>query len=448
MTVTGLIRTPPRAGLSPVIGLAVLGVGLIGYRFYNGLGAVTNLSDGYPWGFWVAIDLLVGIALAAGGFITAGVVHLFGGRHFHPLARPAILTALLGYLLFIAALMVDLGRPWHIWRALVSWNHASPMFEVSWCVTFYTVVLTLEFLPAVLERLGSATALRWWRTATPFVVMALLTVFAYAMTASLLWAALTVGVLAGWETLMRLGAMPRGKQMPLLLILAGVMLSTLHQSSLGTLFLIVNRLDPIWRTSALPHLFFLSAIMVAPAAVILESTWSSRVLRRESEVQLLEALGASMPYFIGAYLLVRVGDVALRGVGWHTLTGSLQAFWWWLEIGLLVLALALFAMPHRAARRALAPAALATVAAVVVHRAGVVIVGMHVPGWPAYVPAWFEVLITAGIVSLGVLGYRAAVEYLPIYGKAASDERPWVEALRPARPSPSADAWRRAYRGG
>jgi formate dehydrogenase iron-sulfur subunit len=448
MTASDRVHSPPRVGLSVLIGLAILGVGLIGYRFYYGLGAVTNLSDGYPWGFWIAIDILVGIALAAGGFVIAGVVHLFGGRRFHPIARPAILTALLGYLLFVTALLVDLGRPWNIWWALFSWNHSSPMFEVAWCVMFYTVVLILELLPAVLERFAPPITLRAWRTLTPFVVMALLTLFAYAMTASLAWAATTFAVLVGWEVLMRSGVMPRDKQMPLLLILAGVVLSTLHQSSLGTLFLIVNRLDPIWYTPVLPHLFFLSAVMVAPAVVTIESTLSSRVLRREPEVLLLESLGASMPYFISAYLLLRVSDLVMRGIVWDTLATSFQAVWWWLEIGLLALAMALFAIPDRTARRrALAPAALATVAAVVVHRAGVAIVGISVPGWPAYIPAWSEVLITAGIVSVGLLGYRAAVEYLPIYGEAAADRRRFVDALRRGQPSPWPPRVRQAYGG-
>ncbi len=126
--------------------IAASGFALSLYRFAAGIGAVSNLNQGYPWGFWIGFDVLAGIALAAGGFVVAGLMHMFGGEKYHALVRPTILTAFLGYLLFIAALLVDLGRPWSIWHMTVYWHHESPMFEVGWCAMMYTTILFLEFL--------------------------------------------------------------------------------------------------------------------------------------------------------------------------------------------------------------------------------------------------------------------------------------------------------------
>ncbi len=425
------------AGLLTLLVLATLGLGLIVYRFFFGLGAVTNLSDGYPWGFWIGIDILVGIALASGGFVMAGLVHVFGGTRFHRLARPAILTALLGYLLFILALCVDLGRPWHIWIALVSWNHLSPMFEVAWCVMFYTFVLFLEFMPAVLERFRLTRALRAWRRLAPWAVVAALTLFVYAMSDSAAWAALTLTVLLSWELLMRGGAMPRDAQMPLLLIIAGIMLSTLHQSSLGTLFLITDRLSSLWYTPILPILFFLSAIMVAPAMVIVEAMVSGRVLGHQPELALLDPLGRAVPVLAGAYLAVRLGDALIRGVIWVALTPSLQSLWLWLEIGLLVVAVAQFVDWQVRERPAgLFGAALATVLGLIVHRTGVALVGISVPQYARYIPAWSEIMITLGVFAIGLLAFRLAVEHLPVY------EAERVESAR-ATPAPASQAGNR-----
>ena len=403
-------------GTRVLLGLGILGLVLIVVRFARGLGATTNLSDAYPWGFWIGVDVLVGIALAAGGFVMAGVVHVFGGERYHALTRPAILTALLGYLLFISALMVDLGRPWNIWKALISWNHQSPMFEVAWCVMFYTAVLLMEFTPAVLERLRWRATLVLWRELVPFLVLVMLTLFSFAMTGSLAWAGVTLTILLGWEALMRTGRVMRDHQMPLLLIAAGVTLSTLHQSSLGTLFLVVDRMGPLWYTPILPALFFVSAVIAAPAVVILEATLSSQVLHRHSERALLGDLARRMPDFIAVYLVLRVGDILIRGAVFPAMSLSFQGLWWWLEVGLLVTAMALFSIPELAWRRhgLLAPAA-ATVLAVVAHRLGVSLVGISAPGYPPYVPAWTEVAITVGVLALGILGFRWAVTFLPIY---------------------------------
>jgi len=416
MNVAAKARRQLGPGLGALIILSAIALGLIAFRFYAGLGSVTNLSDGYPWGLWIAIDVLVGIALAAGGFVLAGIVEIFGRKEFKSLVRPAILTAFIGYLVFIFALMVDLGRPWNLWVALISWNHASPMFEVAWCVMFYTFVLFLEFLPIALEKFGWERARRAWYELVPLFIIAMLTLFIYAMTDSAAWAAVTLAIMLAWEVLMRLGVIHRDKQVPVLLIMAGIMLSTLHQSSLGTLFLISDKLLPVWYTPFLPAMFFLSAVMVAPATVILESLASSRAFGREPETGLLYRLSRLMPIFIGIYLLLRTADVVIGGRVLETLNMSPEGMWWWLEIMLLIGALSVFATPELSHRNGgLLTGALLAVAGLVVNRTGVAMVGMSVPEYAAYVPAWSEVAITAGIFSIAILAYRFAVTWFPVF---------------------------------
>ena len=143
--------------LRTVLLAAVMGVGtgVILLRYVYGIGAVTHLSNRFPWGIWIGFDVMSGVALAAGAFVIAAAAHVFGLKRFEPLVRPAILTGLLGYLLVIGGLMVDLGRPYNVWRPLIYWQHYSVMWEVGLCVATYTTVLFIEFLPVILERLNN-----------------------------------------------------------------------------------------------------------------------------------------------------------------------------------------------------------------------------------------------------------------------------------------------------
>jgi len=221
--------------------------------------------------------------------------------------------------------------------------------------------------------------------------------------------------------------------MPLLLIMAGVMLSTLHQSSLGTLFLAVDHLHPLWYTPILPVLFLTSAVMVAPAVVILESTLSARAFRLKGEEKLLRTLARGMPYVIGAYVALRVGDILLREEAFLAATLSFAAAWWWLEMLLLLGAMVLFLTPSPTSpRKSLQVPSILTVGALVAHRVGVSLVGIEVAGVPRYVPALTEILITAGVLALGLLAFRVAVGLLPVYG--LDQERIW------SLPEPSTSA--------
>ncbi len=236
-------------------------------RIVYGLGGATNLSDQFPWGLWIGFDVLCGVGLAAGGFTLVAIVHIFNIERYKPILRPAILTAFLGYSLVVVALLYDLGRPDRIWHPLVMWNPHSVMFEVAWCVTLYTTVLFLEFIPVVFEKFGWHKPLGWIHNIS----------------------------------------------VPLMI--AGVLLSTLHQSSLGSLYLIVpEKLYPLWYTPLLPLLFYISAIAVGLAMTIFESWHSSRAFGRALELPLLASMARVLAVLMSAYLWIRFLDLAHRGV--------------------------------------------------------------------------------------------------------------------------------------
>jgi formate dehydrogenase iron-sulfur subunit len=416
--------------------LLLVGVGLTLKRFLFGLGSTTNLNDSYPWGFWIGFDILTGIALAAGGFTLTAAIYLWGNQKYHPLARPAILTALLGYIFFVIALFIDLGRGIVMWRMFLPWNwqHESVMFEVGWCVATYSTILIFEFLPSVLERFRRPDLLRLWEKFTPMIVIVLITLFTYAMTSSLGWAATILIITALFELLQASGAIPPGRAaalraggrpVPILLIMAGVLLSTLHQSSLGSLFLIVpHKLSPLWHTPLLPVEFLLSAIMVGPAMVVFEGIVSARIFRREPELELLSGLARAIPILISIYLVVRVVDVAVRGAVFHAFQWNPQAVMFWAELAVgSALPLALFATPEIArTERGLLWGSLLTVIGVFIHRLNVSVIGIQAHTWQSYRPAVSEYLISLGVVAGGLLAFRFIVRNFPVYEKPAHRE--------------------------
>jgi formate dehydrogenase iron-sulfur subunit len=407
--------------------LLVVGVVLTIKRFLFGLGSTTNLNDSYPWGFWIGFDILTGIALAAGGFTLTAAIYIWGNKKYHPLARPAILTALLGYIFFVIALFIDLGRGLVMWRMFLPWNwqHESVMFEVGWCVATYSTILVFEFLPSILERFKRQDLMRLWERFTPMVVIVLITLFTYAMTSSVRWAAAIFAITGLFELLQTIGAVPRSRPVPILLIMAGVLLSCLHQSSLGSLFLIVpHKLNALWHTPLLPIEFLLSAIMVGPAMVVFEGIVSARIFRREPELELLSGLAKAIPILIAIYLVVRVVDVAVRGAVFTAFTLSPQAVMFWAELAIgSALPLALLATPEVAhTERGLFWGSLLTVAGVFIHRLNVSVIGIQAHTWQSYSPAISEYLISLGVVSAGLLSFRFIVRNFPVYEKTASRE--------------------------
>jgi len=341
-----------------------------GYRFLMGLGPSTNLSDQFPWGIWIGFDVLCGVMLAAGGFTLTGAVHIFNIKRLHPIVRPTVLTAFLGYVLVSVALLFDLGRPYNIWHPLIMWNPHSVMFEVGWCVMLYTTVLALEFSPLVLERFKLERALRWQRRALP----------------------------------------------PL--VIAGVILSTLHQSSLGSVYLIApTKLHPFWYSPLLPAFFFLSAVAVGLAMTIFESSLSAKYFGRQLELHILQDLGRALMVVLIVYGVLRFEDLLHRGVLKQVLEPGYERNLFLLEVGLTLL-LPIIMLSFKKVRETpggLYLAAVTTLLGFVTNRLNVAVTGMEASAGVRYLPKWTEVAVTAAIVGAGFAIFGLAAKYLPVF---------------------------------
>jgi len=339
-------------------------------RFTRGLGAATNLTDRFPWGLWIGFDVICGVGLAAGGFTLAATVYIFHLRRFHPVLRPAILTAFLGYALVAVALMYDLGKPYNVWHPLIMWNPHSVMFEVAWCVMLYLTVLALEFSPAVLERFKLHKPLKLIKAVT----------------------------------------------VPLVIV--GVLLSTLHQSSLGSLFLIVpSKLHPYWYSPLLPLFFFISAVGVGMAMVIFESNLSGRAYGHEAEMPLLASLGKAMAVVLGVYGILRFRDLWARGALVYLRQASTETVLFALEI-VLGLVLPLFLLLVRRVREdrdGLFAIAALVITGFLLNRLNVSITGLEYSAHAHYFPKWTEVAVTLSIVGMGFLCFALAARYLRVF---------------------------------
>lgn len=340
-------------------------------RFFHGLGAATNLSDEFPWGLWIGFDVLCGVMLAAGGFTLMATVHIFNVKKYKPIARPALLTAFLGYLLVIAALMFDLGKPWNVWHPIIMWQPRSVMFEVGWCVMLYTTVLTLEFLPVIFERL---------RLEKPLKILHMISA-------------------------------------PLFIL--GVILSTLHQSSLGSLYLIVpGKLHPLWYTPLLPVLFFLSAISIGLAMTIFESTMSARHFSgHHLEAPLIVGLGRILTVMLIIYGVVRMQNLFAHDFLKYAFQPTTEAAMFWLEISLAFLipiALLLFRRVRENPVR-LYLISILVISGFVLNRLNIAITGMEKASGAHYIPKWTEISVTLAIVAFGIFCFTMAVKYLPIF---------------------------------
>ncbi|MFC2131004.1 NrfD/PsrC family molybdoenzyme membrane anchor subunit [Bacteroidota bacterium] len=352
-------------------------------RFIYGLGVTTNLTDSTPWGFWIGFDVMGGVALAAGGFVIAGINYIFGKKEFRPIARAAILTAFLGYLAVAIGLLFDLGLPWNIWHMVIFWNPHSPLFEVGWCVMLYLGVLTLEFSPVVLEKYPNI----------PF--LAKIHKFLYKI------------------------------RIPLVVL--GIMLSTLHQSSLGSLALAwPYKLHPLWYSPIIPVIFFVSAIYLGLMMVMVESMTSSYVYNKEPETDILKKLKKFAFSMLGIYVLLRFADILIRGAGSFLFEETWAAFLFWMEIGISVfIPLIIFIIPRLTSSiNALYFASLAGVIGIVFNRLNVA--GLtHLDNLSNigdfYFPSWMELSISAGVVSVAMLVFFFFIENFKVWEEQPKD---------------------------
>lgn len=350
--------------------ILIVGVYVTYLRFTKGLGATTNLSDQFPWGLWIGFDILCGVGLAAGGFTLATIVYIFNIKRFEPIIRPTILTAFLGYLLVIVALLYDLGRPLQIWHAIIMWNPRSVMFEVAWCVMLYTVVLALEFSPIVLEKFHLTKALR--------VV----------------------------------------KKISIPLIILGVILSTLHQSSLGSLYLIVpEKMYGLWYSPYLPVFFYVSAIAVGCAMVIFESILSARAFKKGLEMPLLTEIGRVGVVMLALYLTMKIMDLSDRSVFSLLFIPRMETYLYWLElsIGVITPLVLLSIRRVREHYNGLFISATLIIVGFVLNRMNVGITGMEAWSGVSYFPSWIEITVTMAIVTVGFIIFTIVAKHLPVF---------------------------------
>ena len=375
------VSKPVYTPFNVVAGIIVLmGLILTVLRFTGGLGAVTNLSNDNPWGIWIGFDLLVGVALAAGGFVTSAAVYLFGMKNYHSAVRPAILTGFLGYALVVLALHYDVGQPWRLpYPFIIQQGTTSVLFEVGACVALYLLVLFFEFSPAALEWLG----------------MSKLRNFIHKLT--------------------------------LVLTILGVILSTLHQSSLGALFLIApSKLHPLWYSSYIPIYFFITSVIAGLSMVIFEGTLSHRYLSEHMDEDHVNesdnialGFGKAASWVLAGYFAIKVVGIS-AGDHWHLLSTG-YGIWFLVELlGFVALPCFLYAVGVRDKNLTLIRWTAAwTVIGIIINRFNISLVAFnyHLPSSERYFPHWMEIAISIFLVTLGLIAFKFISTRMPIFYK-------------------------------
>jgi Ni/Fe-hydrogenase subunit HybB-like protein len=371
----GRPRPLPAGLISPLtlvlVFLSAIAFFFIGERFVYGLGAVTNINPGYPWGIWVVFDVVIGTAFGCGGFAMALLIYVFNRGELHPLMRPALLGGLFGYTLAGMAVVIDLGRWWQVYNLLLPWhmNFNSVMLEIGLCVTAYVTVLWLEFWPAIFDRLGW-TGLRDWMGRIMWVLIAL-----------------------------------------------GVVLPTMHQSSLGTALIpLGHKLSDLYQTAWLPLLFVVSALAMGYGVVVFEATLVTKSFRLPDEHALLVRVGRVVGWILIAWLIFRFADILLRGALPQAFGGHRVVPFFWIETLLAIAAAALFLLPGaQISERATFLGAVSLLAFGSLYRVDAYLIGYTpaVEGF-RYFPSVPELLVTIGIVAFEILLYLVFIKIFPV----------------------------------
>ena len=343
------------------------------YRMFYGLGAATNMNDGYPWGFWLGLDVLGGVAMAAGGFIIACAVYLFNWKKYRPIVRPAILTAFLGYLMAVVAIFLDIGHPFRLPHPMLMWQYQSVMWVVAMHVIFYTTTLALEFSPMLFERLG-------------------------------------------WEKARRMvGKVMVGA------VIFGVMLSTLHQSSLGAVFLIApSKMSPLWWDTKLPFHFLVSAVAMGLSMVSFETMLSGKFLQHKVDKEIFYGLARGVLIVLSFYLLLKLYQLFVVASPGMAFDGSVEGNMYLLEmlIGVVLPIAILSVKKWRTNINTIFSVNILVIVGVMLNRMNVCLFSMESYNtWrgAAYSPSWKEFVVSLGIISLGVLLYKMSAKHLPLF---------------------------------
>ncbi len=369
--------------------IAINGIIFLLGRFFFGIGSVTNLNDQFPWGIWIGLDVAAGVALAAGGFTTAALGHIMHRDKYETIIRPALLTAMLGYTFVAMGVFVDIGRWYYIWHPLVMWNGNSALFEVGICVMIYVSVLYIEFLPIVTERFIGKVNLP--------------------------------GFLSGLNKIIDrlLRALDRGLEKTMFIfIIAGVVLSCLHQSSLGTLMIIAGpKMHPLWQTPILPLLFLLSAFSVGFPMVIAESLSASRSFGLKPETEVLSSLSKFIAPLLGIYLIGKLGDMVIRETFVYLSEINSISIMFGIEIIIgVIVPLRMFLSPEvRKSPTGLFIASILVIFGVIMNRFNNFVTAYNPPyAVESYFPSIGEISVTLGFVAIEILMYRLFVSIFPV----------------------------------
>jgi len=404
--------------------LAVVAFGVLSLvaRFALGLGGSTNLSDTYPWGLWILFDL-VWIAVAAGAFAMAGIIYVFQRKDLYGLGRSAVLMGLLSYSFVMVTLIADLGLPWHAYALALNAPEHSAMFEVSWCVGLYVTILALEFLPVPFEHFGYRQAVATWRKWNGAYVAAAVTLFIYLMSRNVLYAGATAVIFGSLAWMFRARD---SKAEPIMLAIAAVTLSTMHQSSLGSLYLLMpNMLASQWWSPVMPISFYLSSIAAGTALVVLIDMWIAKGWRRPLEIARLASVGQITFWALLVYLVFRLGDMAVRTQFAGAFSGRLGiAFAIEILLGGVLPLILLASKSLRQRAGVLAAASGLAVAGVAYNRMNVVLFAMTFRGrmpWGApesYVPSIVEWGVSLGLIAATIFLFGLAARLMPVLSKA------------------------------
>ncbi len=380
----GEILTKP---FKVLMAFALFAAVLVVIRFIYGLGAVTNLSDGYPWGIWITYDVVAGTAIACGGYAMAILVYVMNKGEYHPLVRPALLASMFGYTLAGVSVMFDIGRYWQAYNLFLPKfaNPNSIMFEVALCIALYSLVLWIEFIPAFLEGLVKH------KQGLPKFVQ-------------------------NWDVR---GLQKFWNKMLFFFIALGILLPTMHQSSLGTMMIIAgNKMSPLWQTGLLPLLYLIGAITMGYGIVVFESIYSSHGLKRPLETSMLAKLSGIMPWLLGIFLVIRFGDIIFRGALGSLFQFNKNTLMFIIETALFVYPLVvLMKVENRTRPRALFLSAAAILLAGSLYRFNSYLIAVNPgPAW-SYFPSFSEIMITLGIISFEIMAYLYIVKKFPVLPK-------------------------------
>jgi Ni/Fe-hydrogenase subunit HybB-like protein len=369
-----------------IVSVIIVTVGLFStyFRFSLGLGATTNLQDSVPWGLWIGFDF-IGVGLAAAGFTIAATVHIFNIHKYEPLVRPAILTAFLGYSVVVCLLLVDLGRPENFWHPLVMWNIHSVMFEITWCIICYSTVLLLEFAPVVLEKFNLKAPIK----------------------------------------ILKIISIP--------IVIAGVLFSTLHQSSFGSLYLIVpGKLHQLWYSSLLPVHFFISCVAAGLSMIIFESYLIARSCTKEhgfcnTGLKMNILSGASFVVLIAliAGLLLKIYDFASNDKLIYLTIPSMETSLFYLEIiiGTIVPIYLLSYKQFREDKKWLYIISICVISGLILNRLNVSITGLVASSGINYFPSFDEISVTMMLVVLAIFAFRLIAKNFSVFLIEESEEK-------------------------